>query len=184
MRAFDNRMPDDDKVAGAVEALGAAAPGCVSVERVTRPAGLRYTPPAPEAVDLAAGRFERRLDRSWRRTSYTGIISAAHGPRVASEPEREGKTDEPDVTVTAFSGADEMRLREVASLWSGLAGGADVGTFVHRVLERIDFTVPDLTAVLTAEVGAGREPAAAGDDRRGGGGGRRCGRRWRRRWVP
>jgi len=69
VRPFDDRMPDDTKVAEAVEALGAAAPGCISVERMAPPVGLRWEPPAPEAVDLEAGRFERTLDRAWRRTS-------------------------------------------------------------------------------------------------------------------
>ncbi|HEV7862034.1 MAG TPA: 3'-5' exonuclease, partial [Acidimicrobiia bacterium] len=200
VRAFDNRMPDDAKVAETVETLGAAAPGCISVERVTVPVGLRWTPPAPEAVDLEAGRFERELDRSWRRTSYTGIIAGAHEARVASEPEAQGTVDEPDVTgapsegsadagsgargdtpagadAGARGGADAgegmgagaatgTNLRDVASLWAGLAGGADVGTFVHRVLERVDFTVPDLAAVLSAEVAlaGNRRPLAITDE--------------------
>jgi exodeoxyribonuclease V beta subunit len=169
VRAFTNRVPDDDKVAEAVAAVGAAAPGCVSVERVTAPVGLRYTPKAPEAVDLEAERFDRELDRAWRRTSYTGIISAAHGPRVASEPEHEGKLDEPDVAgpvaAAPVDAAEETRLRAVGSLWAGLGGGADVGTFVHRILERIDFTAPDLAAVLTEELAlAGNRRPAAMDD--------------------
>jgi exodeoxyribonuclease V beta subunit len=171
VRAFDNRVPDDTKVAEAVERLNVVAPGCVSVERVTAPVGLRWTPPAPEAVALAAGRFDRELDRSWRRTSYTGIVAAAHEVRVASEPEAEGTVDEPEVAGSPAerpsSVADEeLRLRDVPSLWTGLAGGADVGTFVHRVLERIDFTAPDLTAALIAEVaGVGnRRPPVLSDD--------------------
>ncbi|HET9769705.1 MAG TPA: 3'-5' exonuclease, partial [Acidimicrobiia bacterium] len=170
VRAFTNRVPDDGKVAEAVEAIGAAAPGCVAVERVTAPTGLRYTPKSPEAVALRAERFDRELDRAWRRTSYTGIIAAAHGPRVASEPEDEGKLDEPDVAgpvpALAAGTADETALRAVGSLWAGLGGGADVGTFVHRVLERIDFTVADLTAALTDELrlAGNRRPAAIGAD--------------------
>src|SRR5581483_9626995 len=141
VRAFDNRVPDDAKVAEAVEALGAAAPGCVSVERVTAPVGRRWTPPAPEAVDLRAGRFDRPLDRAWRRTSYTGIIAAAHDARVASEPEAEGTVDEPELAGPAprpgGETGDEAALRAVPSLWHPLPGGADVGTFVHRLLERV-----------------------------------------------
>jgi exodeoxyribonuclease V beta subunit len=201
VRAFDNRVPDDAKVAGMVETLGGAAPGSVSVERVTAPVGMRWTPRAADAVDLAAGRFERELDRSWRRTSYTGIVAAAHELRVASEPEAEGTTDEPEVgglpstlvlpgapsglpTVTvgdplgpptgaappsddgaAVADAGEEQLRQVLSPWQALGGGADVGTFVHRILERIDFTVPDLTAALTAEVAraGNRRPAVLSD---------------------
>ena len=196
VRAFDNRVPDDAKVAEAVEALGAAAPGCVSVERVTAPEGRRWTPPAPDAVDLRAGRFDRELDRAWRRTSYTGIVAAAHDARVGSEPETEGTVDEPEVAGPALAGATpegnaltptasppaaataaaaaadsgaadvESRLRAVPSLWRDLAGGADVGTFVHRILERVDFTAPDLEAALAAEVAlaGNRRPPVLADD--------------------
>jgi exodeoxyribonuclease V beta subunit len=170
VRAFDNRVPDDAKVAEMVETLGGAAPGCVSVERVTAPVGSRWNPPAQEAVDLAAGRFEREIDRSWRRTSYTGIVAAAHEHRVASEPEAEGTIDEPEVSpgavdLTAGDPA-EMQLRDVPSRWAEVGGGADVGTFVHRVLEEVDFTTPDLTAALTAEVAraGNRRPAVLSDD--------------------
>ncbi|MDQ1497890.1 MAG: exodeoxyribonuclease beta subunit, partial [Actinomycetota bacterium] len=202
VRPFDDRMPDDTKVAEAVEALGGAAPGCISVERMAAPVGLRWTPPTPEAVDLQASHFERTLDRFWRRTSYTGIIAAAHDTRVGSEPEEEGTIDEPEVggaplgtaaldgadaeqtdaeqaavaaggvedagaaTGSPAGDADEAGLRAVSSLWGGLAGGADVGTFVHRVLERIDFTVADLEAALAAEVAlaGNRRPPAMSDE--------------------
>ncbi|HYH51992.1 MAG TPA: PD-(D/E)XK nuclease family protein, partial [Acidimicrobiia bacterium] len=125
---------------------------------------------------LEAGRFERELDRSWRRTSYTGIVSAAHDARVASEPEAEGTVDEPEVTGAAAEGARlpprtddlfaERQLRERLSLWQELGGGADVGTFVHRILERVDFTTTDLAAALGAEVAlaANRRPPALTDD--------------------
>ena len=87
---------------------------------------------------------------------------------MASEPEAEGTTDEPDVVVqpsVPMSEADEARLRAAASLWADLPGGADIGTFVHRVLERVDFTVADLGAVLAAEVAAAgnRRPPALAD---------------------
>ena len=193
VRAFDNRVPDDAKVAEVVETLGAAAPGCVAVERVSAPSRRRWTPPQPEAVDLAAGRFDRELDRCWRRTSYTGIIAAAHEARVASEPEAQGTVDEPEVTVTPLvpgpagdnagkvgpdaggieagpggggGGAAEAALRAVPSLWSALPGGADVGTFVHHILERVDFTTADLGAALAAEVAlaGNRRPPALADE--------------------
>src|SRR5688572_33087332 len=114
-----------------VETLGGAAPGCVSVERVTAPVGIRWDPPAPEAVDLAAGRFEREIDRSWRRTSYTGIVAAAHEHRVASEPEAEGTVDEPEVSPGAayLTAADpaEMQLRALPAWWAVGGGCGDVG---------------------------------------------------------
>ena len=36
---------------------------------------------------LSAARFDRTLDRRWRRTSYSDITAGAHEARVASEPE-------------------------------------------------------------------------------------------------
>ncbi len=95
---------------------------------------------------------------------------------MASEPEIEGTIDEPDVTGAAAEGArlppegtdlfDESGLRQRLSLWQGLGGGADVGTFVHRVLERVDFTTPELTAALASEVAlaANRRPASLTDE--------------------
>jgi exodeoxyribonuclease V beta subunit len=57
-------------------------------------------------------------------------------------------------------------LRQIPSLWQGLGGGADVGTFVHRILERVDFSVPDLTAALRAELeqAGNRRPPVLNDD--------------------
>jgi exodeoxyribonuclease V beta subunit len=57
-------------------------------------------------------------------------------------------------------------LRQVPSLWQTLGRGADVGTFVHHILEEVDFTVPDLTAALAAEVAraGNRRPAVLNDD--------------------
>ena len=145
-----------------------------------RPAGLRYTPPAPEAVDLAAGRFERRAGPSLApHLLHRDHLRRPRPPRRqragAGGKDRRARRRTDVTGLSRRRRRTRMRLREVASLWAGLAGGADVGTFVHRVLERIDFTVPDLDGGPDRRGGAGREPAAAGDDRRGGGGGRAAG---------
>ena len=38
----------------------------------------RWAPPAADRADLTVGRFGRRLDPTWRRTSYSGLTAAAH----------------------------------------------------------------------------------------------------------
>ncbi len=48
-----------------------------------------------------SGRFGRRLDPTWRRTSYSGLTAAAHDGSVSSEPEVTGIQDEPDPATTA-----------------------------------------------------------------------------------
>jgi exodeoxyribonuclease V beta subunit len=111
--------------------------------------------------------FARQLDRAWRRTSYTGITVADDRDSVGSEPEQPGITDEPDdahrqaggPTARATGGGlpveidtEQAGLRAVGSPWADIPRGAEIGTFVHAVLERVDFTAADLTAAVTAAV--------------------------------
>nr|MDQ3640704.1 UvrD-helicase domain-containing protein [Actinomycetota bacterium] len=87
-------VPADHEAFERFTELAERAPGCVSVERVDGGDGAVWVPEEPEAVELSAGRFDRTLDPRWRRTSYTGITSAAHEARVASEAEEPGVSDE------------------------------------------------------------------------------------------
>jgi exodeoxyribonuclease V beta subunit len=119
---------------------------------------------------LAASDFGRTLDTRWRRTSYTGLTHAANEPRVGSEPERPAMADEPPVELPVAiaaptPGPEELALRAIPCPLAAMAGGADVGTFVHRVLERTDFAAADLAAEIgrrVSEDGAGRH-LGAGD---------------------
>ncbi len=119
---------------------------------------------------LHAAAFERGIDSLWRRTSYTGVTAAAHGDGrrqalVTSEPEDEGVTDEaaPGMGTAGLPGAPEVAggtARLPVTAWSGVPGGAEVGTFVHGLLEKLDFAAPDLQAEVAAVVegAAGRYP--------------------------
>jgi exodeoxyribonuclease V beta subunit len=167
--AFRDKVPDDNEVAARFAALAAEAPGCIAVERVAGGRAEAWTAATPEPIPLEAGRFDRRLDQEWRRTSYTAITAQGHEPRVASEPEETVVVDEPDTAVgptsvvaatgealpaPAVAAADDPAdLRAVPLLLAEMPGGVDVGTFVHRVLERTDFTAAD----LDTELGAGVE---------------------------
>ena len=149
--------PSDAAATARFEALAAAAPGCVSVERATLGPAASWSgaPPAPPA--LAAARFDRRLDSGWRRTSYSDITAGTHEARVASEPEEPVVTDEEPAAFppAAADGDDEAAaLRAVPSLLTAMPAGVHVGTFVHRVLEATDFAAPDLEAELAARVEA------------------------------
>jgi exodeoxyribonuclease V beta subunit len=70
---------------------------------------------------------------------------------VSSEPEDPGIIDEPDAAgasrpASPGDARQEARLRAVPSLLGGTPGGREIGTFVHRVLEQVDFTAGDLAA--------------------------------------
>ena len=164
VRPEGRHTPADDQVVTRVQELVAAAPGCISVERVDGGDGVTWADREPGDVDLAAARFARTLDPTWRRTSYSGITSAVHEARVGSEAE---ERREPDEVLVVSAGAGEDAAAAVPSLLAAMPGGADVGTFVHGVLEGADFTSADLEADLWAsmEKTAAREAVEVGDRR-------------------
>jgi exodeoxyribonuclease V beta subunit len=153
--AFGRSTPSDTAAVKRFEELAAAAPGCISVERSRLERPIAWSGPLRAPADLAAERFDRRLDRRWRRTSFSDITSGAHEPRVASEPEEAVLSDEPEVPVrpaapeTLFAAPD---LQAVPSLLAAMPVGTAIGTFVHRVLEATDFAAADLDAELAARV--------------------------------
>ncbi len=199
--------PNEAAVQSRLEAVAARVPGQISVERCTAYPPARWTGTIPVAGDLAAARFERSLDRAWRRTSYSGTTAADDSEPVGSEPERPGVTDEPteatDAGATGASGpaaavtgatsapgpaaavtgatsapgpaaavtgatsapgppaattrnagisGEEAALRAVASPLAAVPGARRSGTFVHSVLERVDFAATDLTIAMTGAI--------------------------------
>jgi exodeoxyribonuclease V beta subunit len=154
--------PRDADVERRLQELAGRLPGQITVERCTGYAPARRHKTAAASPRLLAAPFGRRLDLSWRRTSYTGITTSVRAPdAVSSEPEEPGTTDEPlgagsFVPASAADPADAVLLRGVPCLLAETPGGAEVGTFVHGVLEQVDFTADDLDGVLTRAIAAGQ----------------------------
>ncbi|MEA2480528.1 MAG: exodeoxyribonuclease beta subunit, partial [Thermoleophilaceae bacterium] len=151
--------PSDADAVERFEALGAAAPGRVSVERSQIAAVVPWVSTGGDPPDLAAGTFDRRLDRGWRRTSYSDITAGAHEARVASEPEEQLVDDEPPADLARPAPADddgEAAALAIPSLLAGMPVGAQVGTLVHRAFEAVDFAAADLDADLALQVAAAR----------------------------
>jgi exodeoxyribonuclease V beta subunit len=160
------KEPSDKEVAAALNLVAARAPGLVRVEQMSS-SQLAARGPArgigPPKV-LAVMPFERPVDTSWARLSYSSITASAHGHApVGSEPEEPGTYDEPPdgdqpapVLVASTSGdgaaGEESVLRSFASPWAAIPAGASAGTFLHRVLQLVDFTAPELTSSLTSVV--------------------------------
>ncbi|MFI5540205.1 UvrD-helicase domain-containing protein [Nocardia sp. NPDC051900] len=143
-------VPADTVAAQMLTTWAQDAGAAISVTAVAGTDGVAIrrarTGPAPGA--LAAARFDRALDQQWRRTSYSALTASAHGP-AAPEPDGEpegapGPGDEP--AGASLIGAAEPEPSGAASLMNALPYGAEFGTFVHGVLERIDTDRPDLAA--------------------------------------
>ncbi|MFT4126210.1 MAG: UvrD-helicase domain-containing protein [Gordonia sp. (in: high G+C Gram-positive bacteria)] len=160
-------VPDPGACASRLRLLGAGT-DTISVEEAGGPVAPRWTPPAATADPpaLAAATFTDRIDRGWRRTSYSAIIAgAAHGPAVGSEPEEPGiddeSTDEAPPIAAPDSRSADVRSSPTASLMNGMPFGATFGTLVHEVLEYVDTSAPDRAAHVRelCERSAGRYAA-------------------------
>jgi exodeoxyribonuclease V beta subunit len=153
--------PDDAAAWERFQRLAEEAPGCIAVERSRLGLPVSWTPPEQPPPELAAARFGRALDTSWRRTSYSGITAGVYEARVASEPEEEVRDDEPAAPVPP---ADAPPGPPVPL--DAMPAGPQVGTLIHRVLEAADFTAPDLDAELAAQLAAAqaRRAVELGDE--------------------
>jgi exodeoxyribonuclease V beta subunit len=147
-------VPSDDDIAVRVAELAAASGAGISVEDATGGPALPWEDSTRAVERLEVAVFDRELDQRWSRTSYSAITADAHGPRVGSESETELVSDEESTSVptpVAADGDDEA-LRAAPVLLAAMTTGARVGTLVHRVLERTDFTAADLRGDLRALV--------------------------------
>ena len=174
----------DARVEAELKQRAAQVPGLISIEHCS--SGRRVCASGSSSngggEDLRAALFDRVLDLGWRRSSYTSITAEAHGgpnptALVGSEPETPGTTDEPGSPPAADNDEgdpatvrhEDEALSGSASLLSDMPAGATFGTFVHRVLEKVDFAAPDLQAELLAAIEverAGYPEGATGDPAR------------------
>lgn len=168
--AHGRGTPADADAVARFEELAALAVGRITVERVTSEPPMRWIPPTTTAPLLAAATFDRTIDNSWWRTSYTALTSPSHEPQVASEPEQLALADEilPEDLAQAplpATAVDEPRLRAVGLPLADMPGGVEQGSFIHAVLEDVDFAADDLSAALAEAITAqlARWPVALGD---------------------
>jgi exodeoxyribonuclease V beta subunit len=159
--------PSDEVAWARFEALREEAPGCIAVERADPGLPVAWSGQLRDPAELTAADFDRSLDQRWRRTSFTDLSSGAGNlaplaqssfdARVASEPEEPILRDEPEGPPSAPA-AGELPL-------AAMPAGAEIGTFVHRVLEAVDFAAADLDAELAEAIAAvqTRRPVELGD---------------------
>jgi exodeoxyribonuclease V beta subunit len=135
--------------------------GRIALERIGPLGSVAWQPARDARPALGAAQFTRRLDASWRRTSYTALTSAAHDPEravvgVSSEPEERGLDDEGDQPATSPGdampavgvAADDQAMLAVLSPMRELPSGTGFGIAVHSILEAVDASAPDLAAEL------------------------------------
>jgi exodeoxyribonuclease V beta subunit len=159
-----SETPSDEAALERFRALAQEAPGRVAVEESLLGLPPSWSPPLTALEELSRARFGRGLDLRWRRTSYTDITAGAHEAGVASEAEEPLLSDEPDDVSPAppdETPPEDPALAASPPLWT-MPFGAEVGTFVHAVLEACDFAAPDLDAELTGQIELALAPRTVG----------------------
>ncbi|AZG44643.1 UvrD-helicase domain-containing protein [Gordonia insulae] len=145
--SFD--VPDED-TCGRVLTGYATADGAIRVEVAGRDGDSRIEPLPPRrpAEGLGVALFDRSIDQSWRRTSYSAIVAGAghgHLPLLGSGSEADDDliADEPVPDVERIP-AETAPASGTPSLMNGMPFGAAFGTLVHETLEYVDTDAPDM----------------------------------------
>lgn len=108
--------------------------------------GLRWVPPAPAAPPspLVFRTYERgAFDPRWRIHSYTSLTRGHEGTtnlEAAGADHDDVVPDDEAVAASAAGGLDEVPLVRALTPLASFAAGTHAGTFLHRILERADFT--------------------------------------------
>ncbi|MBH0776242.1 UvrD-helicase domain-containing protein [Nocardia sp. NEAU-351] len=140
-------VPADAVAVANLTAWAAGHPRAISVTAVrdTETAAIRRPRAENGSGAPAAARFTRVVDQYWRRTSYSALTADAHEYVTDAEPEDQRDLgDEPSDTPAS---PDEP-TEGAPSPMNGLPYGAEFGTLVHGILERVDRESADLAEEL------------------------------------
>ncbi len=155
-------VPSDDDVVGSLDGLVTAADGAISVVAVGHaPATVnswagRHASPTVPVLEIA--RFERELDRSRRRWSFTALVDETVAwradPDDATGADRGADDEGDDVVGDGFDDAEAADGGRTIAAPRGsgpggqpgplatLPAGTDFGTLVHSLFEEVDLSAP------------------------------------------
>ena len=149
----------DDALRADLARVEAASGGTIAI--VDAPPAARRVPTTVPARPLATRDWRRRrIDTSWERSSFTRL---AHGARDAGTPaDGVDRDDLPPAVPTIVEAA--ARAIEPPLPLAGFGRGAQAGTLLHELLEKLDFATVDPSTLrddaARAIVASGFDPAA------------------------
>lgn len=147
---------DDNLMLQELFELSASASGAIGVESLSPGRGEVYTPPAGSADELRGREATRTIERWWRTSSFTSLVSGA-----GSDPAREAEgrdRDAREAMLRRESLAATPPSVDAATpvLLHAFPRGARPGELIHKVFEVIDFTAPEADIARSAERWLGR----------------------------
>jgi exodeoxyribonuclease V beta subunit len=148
MRATYEKLGGEG-IEAALQQIAAGTRGAVELAPLPPPDERGLAPPGERGPTLTCRAFTRRLDRSWRVTSFSGLIS---GFSTESElPDRDGMGGHQRA---AEEGVQEAGVPAPPRDILAFPAGARAGTLVHDILEHLEFT--NASPALVAELVAGK----------------------------
>lgn len=144
-RPAKGEIPDAD-VRRAFGDLVAESNGCITYSEIPFQGRLIYPPLEVESHSqsptLADSNGLQTNDYTWARWSYSSLTKDQHATR---EEKPRGGTDE--------DYSEESLITPVPSSdFASLKGGAEFGTYVHKVMEEVDFCAEDLEAEIESVI--------------------------------
>ena len=149
-------VPADGVLADRFAVWAAPVADVVAIEAVPPSGAAAALPPGPPPDgELAVAAFDRVVDWSWRRLSYSRLTDDSVRDGTLSETEEVSTVDEPGLPQLPAAGV----VGDSPSLMNDLPAGTAFGTLVHSVLQHTDTSADDLAAEVrarTAEAVAAR----------------------------
>jgi len=121
--------------------------GAIELSMIRHPSGLIYKPPRPATEMLTYREFSANIERDWRTTSFTAIVSGRE--QLAELPDRDTAPEEqgpPDRQEPGEPGTQTISI-------FNFPRGARAGSCLHDILEHVDFNLgsPDEAKRLIVE---------------------------------
>jgi exodeoxyribonuclease V beta subunit len=132
MKDFMKSLGDKQMVED-IQKLVVASEGAIELTSIPSPSGLIYTPPRPESITLESWQFTGEIEKDWRTTSFTALISGREQPTEIPDRDREFV----DKGLVALITPE--RLAGQSDSIFDFPKGPRAGTFLHDIFEHIDF---------------------------------------------
>lgn len=139
----------EDQLKDDLDALLTAAGDTCTVQPLPETSqDLRYRPVLPPAERLQAAAFGRRLPTGRRTTSFTQLAEG----RSHEGPDRDTAAAQPPAPAVAVPALSSPETAAPRRDFRSFPRGAEAGTCLHAMLERVDFAAGDADiAVIAAE---------------------------------
>ncbi len=127
---------NDSGIRAAAEKIRDDSDGCIRLLEEDTGYAPRRLPREGEGKSLACRTAERKLSRSWRTSSYSGLTSKkhyVHPHQPTGQDHDDGDTGETGQKERETTLGEDILLK-------GFGGGATAGSCIHSIYEHLDFT--------------------------------------------